>query len=105
MWRHSPRQPYHLAYAPTRWWLACVTGAALACTLCAGPLAPAATAQPSPQTPPREQRTVGPAEAMQPWTGDLDGMIERGRIRVLTVYSKTFYFVDKGTQRGSTYDV
>jgi membrane-bound lytic murein transglycosylase MltF len=42
---------------------------------------------------------------MQPWTGDLDGMIARGRIRVLTVYSKTFYFVDKGTQRGSTYDV
>jgi membrane-bound lytic murein transglycosylase MltF len=42
---------------------------------------------------------------MQPWTGDLDGMLERGRIRVLTVYSKTFYFVDKGTQRGSTYDV
>ena len=42
---------------------------------------------------------------MQPWTGDLDGMIERGRIRVLTIYSKTFYFVDKGTQRGATYDL
>src|SRR5215471_13264450 len=105
MWRHSPRQPYHLAHAPTCWWLACVTGAALACTLFAGPIATAAPAQPSPQPPPRAQRTVGPEEAMQPWTGDLDGMIERGRIRVLTVYSKTFYFVDKGTQRGSTYDV
>jgi DNA-binding MarR family transcriptional regulator len=25
-------------------------------------------------------------------------------IRVLTVYSKTFYFVDKGTQRGAVYE-
>jgi membrane-bound lytic murein transglycosylase MltF len=42
---------------------------------------------------------------MKPWTGDLDGMIARRVIRVLTVYSKTFYFVDKGIQRGITYDV
>jgi membrane-bound lytic murein transglycosylase MltF len=39
---------------------------------------------------------------MQPWTGDLDGMIERGFIRVLIVYSKTLYFVDNGTQRGAS---
>jgi membrane-bound lytic murein transglycosylase MltF len=38
------------------------------------------------------------------WTGDLDGMIERRLIRVLVVPSKTFYFVDRGTQRGATYD-
>ena len=38
------------------------------------------------------------------WTGDLDGMIERRVIRVLTTYSKTNYFVDKGTQRGLVYD-
>jgi membrane-bound lytic murein transglycosylase MltF len=31
-------------------------------------------------------------------------MIERQVIRVLTTYSKTFYFLDKGTQRGATYD-
>ena len=48
--------------------------------------------------------TVDPKEIQRPWTGDLDGMIERGRIRVLTVYSKTFYFTNKGTQRGATYD-
>jgi membrane-bound lytic murein transglycosylase MltF len=35
------------------------------------------------------------------WTGDLDGMIERRAIRVLTVTSKTIYFVDKGVQRGT----
>ena len=31
-------------------------------------------------------------------------MLQRRMIRVLTVYSKTFYFVDKGTQRGSVYE-
>jgi membrane-bound lytic murein transglycosylase MltF len=38
------------------------------------------------------------------WTGDLDGMINRRMIRVLVTYSKTHYFVDRGTQRGLTYD-
>ena len=38
------------------------------------------------------------------WTGDLDGMIKRRRIRVLVPYSKTLYFVDRGTQRGLTYE-
>jgi membrane-bound lytic murein transglycosylase MltF len=64
----------------------------------------AAAVKPAPQTPPREQLTITPAEAMQPWTGDLDSMIARQMIRVLTVYSKTFYFVNKGVQRGATYD-
>ncbi len=38
------------------------------------------------------------------WTGDFDGMVKRRMIRVLVVYSKTFYFIDMGTQRGITYD-
>jgi membrane-bound lytic murein transglycosylase MltF len=38
--------------------------------------------------------------ALAPWKGDLDGMIERRYIRVLTTYSKTSYFIDQGTQRG-----
>jgi membrane-bound lytic murein transglycosylase MltF len=38
------------------------------------------------------------------WTGDLDGMTERRVVRALVVYSKTYYFVDKGTQRGISYD-
>jgi membrane-bound lytic murein transglycosylase MltF len=41
----------------------------------------------------------------QPWTGDLDGMIERRAIRVLVPYSRTLYFVDLGgAQRGMSYD-
>ena len=38
------------------------------------------------------------------WTGDFDGMIERRLVRILTVYSKTLYFVDRGTPRGTAYD-
>lgn len=40
----------------------------------------------------------------QKWTGDLDGMIKRRVIRVLVVYSKTHYFIDRGTQRGISYE-
>jgi membrane-bound lytic murein transglycosylase MltF len=42
---------------------------------------------------------------LQKWTGDLDGMIERRRIRVLTTFSKTNYFIDKGRQYGLVYDI
>jgi membrane-bound lytic murein transglycosylase MltF len=41
----------------------------------------------------------------QPWTGDLDGMVQRRVIRVLVPYNRTLYFVDLGgTQRGMSYD-
>src|SRR5262245_20638179 len=36
------------------------------------------------------------------WTGDFDGMKKRRLIRVLVVYNKTNYFIDKGTPRGIT---
>ncbi len=86
---------------PSRLRLAIGAAAVLACTPLAGPFHAAAVAQPAPQTPQRERLTIHPEDAIQPWTGDLDGMIERRVIRVLTVYSKTFYFVDKGVQRGA----
>ena len=43
--------------------------------------------------------------ALGKWTGDLDGMIERRMIRVLTTPSKTTFFVDRGTQLGLVADV
>ena len=52
----------------------------------------------------REELSLDLEAANQPWKGDLDGMIQRKLIRVLVVPSKTFYFVDKGVQRGATYD-
>lgn len=46
---------------------------------------------------PTEKGRLGLAltEVMKPWTGDLDGMVERRMIRVLTTFSKTQYFVDR----------
>lgn len=38
------------------------------------------------------------------WTGDLDGMIKRHRIRVLVTLSRTNFFIDRGSQRGTTHD-
>jgi membrane-bound lytic murein transglycosylase MltF len=46
-----------------------------------------------------------PHLAAKAWTGDLDGMIKRRMIRVLVPYSKTLYFVDRGTQRGLLYEM
>lgn len=40
----------------------------------------------------------------QPWRGDLDGMVKRRLIRALVVYSKTFYFIDRGAPHGTSYD-
>ncbi len=54
----------------------------------------------APQKAAGETLTIDLAKVQKPWTGDLDGMIERRVIRVLTVNSKTFYFLDKGVQRG-----
>ena len=55
---------------------------------------------------PTEKGRLGLAltEIMTPWTGDLDGMVERRMVRVLTTYSKTQYFIDRGQPRGTAYD-
>jgi len=65
----------------------------------------AAPAQPTtPQKAAGDTLTIDLAPVLKPWVGDLDGMIARRVIRVLTVNSKTFYFHDKGTQRGTVVD-
>src|ERR1700744_5598863 len=40
----------------------------------------------------------------KPWTGDLDGMMTRRDIRVLTVHSRTLYFADNGVLHGIVVD-
>lgn len=58
--------------------------------------------------PPQEKREaleLNTQEMQKPWQGDLPGMLDRRVIRVLTTYSKTFFFIDKGTQRGATHDI
>ena len=65
---------------------------------------PALAKKTAPQKAAGETLTIDPAEMQKPWTGDLDGMIQRRIIRVLTVHSKTFFFHDKGVQRGTVVD-
>ena len=81
---------------------------------CGGPskTAPPAT---SPQAqdaedplPPSELETQLP-EAVREWvlrtyTGDFKGMIEHKVVRVGVTFNRTFYFVDKGVQRGIAYE-
>ncbi|MEE9159831.1 MAG: lytic transglycosylase F [Gammaproteobacteria bacterium] len=52
-----------------------------------------------------EPASIPEAALNEPWTGDFDGMAERHRIRALVAYSKTFYFGDRGHQRGLTYEL
>jgi membrane-bound lytic murein transglycosylase MltF len=45
-------------------------------------------------------------EAMaQPWTGDLDGMIERRAVRALVAPSRMQYWIDRGRQSGAEYEL
>jgi membrane-bound lytic murein transglycosylase MltF len=41
---------------------------------------------------------------LEPWTGDLDGMTERRVVRLLTVFSPMYYFLDGPRQRGIVYE-
>lgn len=51
-------------------------------------------------------RTQSPiAQSLKPWKGDLEDMLERGFIRVLTVHNPMLYFFDGSTQRGATYEL
>ncbi|MDR4493978.1 MAG: transporter substrate-binding domain-containing protein [Nitrospirales bacterium] len=52
-----------------------------------------------------DQFSVKFRQALKPWTGDWDGMVKRNQVRGLVPFSKTFYFLDGGRQRGLTYDL
>ncbi len=43
-------------------------------------------------------------QALTPWTGDLDGILKRGMLRVAIPYGLMTYFNDGPEQRGLTYD-
>lgn len=77
--------------------------AILACSLLASSAGMAANAPDPVANQSREELTLDVQN--EPWQGDLNGMIERKIIRVLVVPSKTSYFIDKGVQRGATYEL
>ncbi len=58
-------------------------------------------AQPAKASP---STTKLPSVADKKWTGDLDGMVKRRYIRALVPFTKTFYYIDRGTQRGLAYE-
>jgi membrane-bound lytic murein transglycosylase MltF len=59
------------------------------------------TLEPAPEASPLP---VGLAPFVQPFKGDLDGMVKRRVVRVLTVQNPVLYFVDKGREVGITYE-
>lgn len=63
------------------------------------------TEKPPPLQNDKAELSINMDHIMQPQKGDLPDMINRRAIRVLTTYSKTFFFIDKGTQRGATHDL
>jgi membrane-bound lytic murein transglycosylase MltF len=64
---------------------------------------PLSAQKPAPPQPPTAPAPAVPVK-IRTWTGDLDGMIKRRTIRVLVPYNRTNYFIDKGVQRGITYE-
>ncbi|WP_371228133.1 transporter substrate-binding domain-containing protein [Pseudomonas sp. QE6] len=103
MLRKLQLQPHPSVHRATPWRPSLAGLATLLWALSVGALA--AADAPEPSAPPQaETFTLDPNEIQKPWTGDLDGMIQRKTIRVLTIYSKTFYFTDMGVQRGVTYE-
>jgi len=44
------------------------------------------------------------AVLLKPFTGDLDEMVKRRLVRIGVTANRTFYFVDKGVQRGIAYE-
>ena len=40
----------------------------------------------------------------KPFTGDFDAMVKRRAIRVGVTFNRTHYFIDKGQERGLTYE-
>ena len=93
-------QPYRRAICSTSARLAL---AALVCTLYVGPVH-AADAVKSSEKPQSGKLTIDAKEIQKPWTGDLDGMLKRRVIRVLTVYGKAFYFTYKFKKHGIIYE-
>jgi membrane-bound lytic murein transglycosylase MltF len=82
--------------------------------------APATNAAPAPTSAPASSAddapippTASPLDALpeavrlvmdKPFTGDFDEMVKRRAIRVGVTFNRTHYFVDKGQERGLTYE-
>ncbi len=91
---------------------------AMAATACSGQQEGAPpSSTPTPSTPPAAEETIpetaSPYDALpeslqvamdKPFTDDFDAMVKRRLIRVGVTFNRTHYFVDKGQERGMTYE-
>jgi membrane-bound lytic murein transglycosylase MltF len=84
----------------SRRWLLPLSCTALVAASLEAPVAHSRQSSP----PPRPSSSAATTLVDKPWTGDYDGMVQRRRIRILTPYSKTHYFIDKGVPRGVVYE-
>ena len=97
-------------------WVVGLVGIAVTLAACgdnkpAAPVTQAPAAKPAAEAeaplPPSELETqLSPAvreTILKPFTGDLDGMVERRLVRIGVTFNRTFYFIDKGVQRGVSY--
>jgi hypothetical protein len=82
----------------------------VAVTACGGDKQAAETANrdvPIP-LPPSELETQLPLSVREavltPFTGDLDELVKRRAVRVGVTFNRTFYFIDRGKQRGIAYE-
>jgi membrane-bound lytic murein transglycosylase MltF len=79
--------------------------------------APAAAAIPAATTPATQPEDQLPSPAFEdglpegvraqmykPFTGDLDEMVKRRIVRIGVTFNRSFYFIDKGVQRGAAYE-
>jgi membrane-bound lytic murein transglycosylase MltF len=73
---------------------------ALVATACAALALPASGQK---QPAPSEEHLI--EQAARPWTGDLDGMIERRSIRALVAPARMEYWIDRGRQNGAEYEL
>jgi membrane-bound lytic murein transglycosylase MltF len=97
---------------PVRAGLLGVMGAAFAA--CSGPANSSAPAEPAksaapalveiPRTAGRPVTIDGGMRVLEPFTGDLDVLVERGVVRILVAPSRTHYRVENGVQLGRTVD-
>ena len=57
------------------------------------------------QDPEKDSTKTQALQLNKPWLGDFNEMVKKRQIRVLVAYSKTFFFLDRGRQRGLSHDL
>ena len=73
-----------------------------------GGSAPRAADTAGDELPPSQLETQLPPQVrdrvLTPFTGDLDALVKRRMVRIGVTFNRTFYFLDKGVQRGVAYE-